>query len=393
MTHQKKQTLLSNPLVLSLLAIGCTSGTPDVGKEDPFGMGGAGTGGSTHHVVQGGAGGEQVIVVGGNAGTETMAGAGGKENACATSSQEVKLIPLDLGLLVDTSISMDYEDKWIKVKGALSIVSESSRYANIGMALQFFPLRLACEESAYAAPVVSMATLPAVGESLRTALSNQRMSGGTPLVQALRGMGKYVTTWATAHPDHRTVLVVATDGIPDTTCSSNAPPNTLENAVTIAGQLALGTFEGTSPKVPVFVIGVGDKLEALNEIALAGGSKAATLVSAGADVEAQFIAALDAIRAQTMTCDYAIPKNPTGNIDYNAVNVAFTQGNVATTLLYVPKAEDCKSAPGKGWYFDDPKNPTKVTLCPDICETVSTATKGAVSVVFGCKREDAPIIQ
>jgi hypothetical protein len=287
---------------------------------------------------------------------------------------------------------MDYDEKWIKISGALSIVSQSQRYANIGMALQFFPLRLACDESAYDDPVVPMATLPGVSESLRSALSKQRMSGGTPLVQALRGMGKYVTSWAAEHPDHRTVLVVATDGIPDTTCSSNTPSNTLENAVTVAGMLSGGTFYTDAPKVPVFVIGVGDELEELNEIAAAGGSKTATLVSAGADVEAQFIKALDAIRAQTMTCDYKIPPNPTGTIDYNAVNVAFKQDDDSKTLLYVPTADDCKNASGNGWYFDDPKAPTKVTLCPDICETVSTATSGTVSVVFGCKRVDAPIM-
>ena len=38
------------------------------------------------------------------------------------------------------------------------------------------------------------------------------------------------------------------------------------------------------------------------------------------------------------------------------------------------------------WYFDDPKMPTKVVLCPQTCERVSAAADGKMAVAFGCKR-------
>jgi hypothetical protein len=120
-------------------------------------------------------------------------------------------------------------------------------------------------------------------------------------------MGEYMAKWAEAHDDHRVVLVVATDGIPDATCAGSSPPNSLDQAVVAAGKLAQGKLYDGAPKLPVFVIGVGSELDALNQIAAAGGSDNATLISTGADVDKQFIAALDAIRRQSLACDYPIP--------------------------------------------------------------------------------------
>jgi len=308
---------------------------------------------------------------------------GGTITACVYSTSKVELIPLDLGLLVDTSASMDYQNKWVKVSGALSIVSESSRYNNVGMALQYFPLRLACDEASYAAPAVAMATLPGVGSDLRGSLLSKRMSGGTPLVQSLLGMGRYLSDWAVAHPEHRTVLVVATDGIPDGTCAGSVPENTLEQAVAAATKMAAGV-----PKVPVFVIGVGDELSSLDQIAVAGGSGKATLISTGADVDKQFIAALDAIRQKSLTCDYPIPPPQGGTLDLGAVNIGFSEAGGRETLLYVSKVDACAAAGDQGWYFNHPTSPTRIVLCPKTCDRISTSTTGEISVVFGCTRVD-----
>jgi hypothetical protein len=305
--------------------------------------------------------------------------------ACATSTQKLNLMPLDLGLLVDTSASMDYENKWIKVSGALGIVSQSPRYLNVAMALQYFPLRLSCDEAGYAKPPIEMGVLPVVGDALRTSLAGQRMSGGTPLVQALDGMGSYMAHWAEAHPDHRTVLVVATDGIPDGTCSGSTPPNSLAEAVLAAGRLAGGEAYKNAPKVPVYVIGVGSELTSLNSIAESGGTGKATLISTAADVDKQFIAALDAIRNQTLTCDYTVPPPEKGSLDFNAVNVSFSDYAGKETLLSVSQA-NCDKAGDKGWYYDNPTKPTKVVLCPQTCERVNTSRDGQINFVYGCQR-------
>lgn len=378
--------------LLPLVSLACGTGSPgSTHLNTGGGTGSSGAGGGQGTIATTG----QPTLTLGDAGNPARQGDGGTSPgdlaACAKSTQKIELMPLDLGLLVDTSASMDYDSKWVKVSGALAIVSESSRYANVGMALQYFPLRLACDEPSYAKPDVSMGTLPGVGDALRASLSLQRMSGGTPLVQALRGMGNYLTTWATANPTHRTALVVATDGIPDSTCAGSTPPNSLSEAVTVAGGLAQGTLFTGAPKVLVFVIGVGSDLTALNAIAKAGGSGSATLVSTGADVDQQFIAALDSIRKQTMTCDYPIPApQGGGQLDLTTVNVAFSQAGTTDTLTYVPSAADCALAAGKGWTFDNPTTPTKVVLCSDTCDRVNTATDGGVDVVFGCTRVELP---
>jgi hypothetical protein len=256
------------------------------------------------------------------------------------------------------------------------------------MALQYFPLRLNCDEASYATPAVAMATLPGVGDALRTSLLSKRMSGGTPLVQSMRGMGTYLADWALAHPTHRTVLVIATDGIPDATCAGSTPPNSLPDAVAVAKDLAAGTLSANAPKIPVFVIGVGDELSSLNQIAAAGGSSTATLISTGADVDKQFITALDAIRQQSLSCDYAIPVSQSGVLDLNAVNVSFTEGASKETLLYVADPNDCAAAADRGWHFDDAAKPTKIVLCPNTCDRVSTSSSGEIAVIFGCARVD-----
>lgn len=369
--------------------LGCNQGgTPFAG----------GTGGTTVQPTGGAGGGGGAPVINLDAGVISQDAAastvvvpgvdGGSVAACAYSTSKVDLIPLDLGLLVDTSASMDYLDKWVKVSGALEIVSESSNYVNIGVALQYFPLRLTCDETSYATPAVAMATLPGVGAALRASLESKRMSGGTPLVQAMRGMGTYLVNWATANPTHRTVLVIATDGIPDATCAGSTPPNSVDEAVVVATALSGGTFSSNAPKIPVFVIGVGDDLTSLNAIASAGGSGSATLISTGDNVDKQFIAALDAIRTQSLSCDYAIPVPQSGTLDLQAVNVSLVEGSSRETLLYVADSSDCSAAADKGWHFDSATSPSKIVLCPETCDRVSSTVSGEVDVIFGCTRVD-----
>jgi hypothetical protein len=305
---------------------------------------------------------------------------------CAADAQSVALVPLDMGLGVDTSYSMDFDDKWIQVRDALNVFAKNPNYANMGVALQFFPIREQCNVDQYGMPIVPMQVLPGVQPAFSSAVDAQRMFGGTPLVQVMQGMVAYMRDWSMTHTDRKPVLVLATDGIPDDTCSASDidPSNSLDNALA----LAKDAFEG-HPSIPVFVIGVGAELTALNAIAKAGGTDSAAVIATTGNVTEQFLAALDNIRRTALSCDYAIPPPTSGAIDYDAVNVTFREGTAkAETFYYVGTADDCKLSATGAWYYDDPKNPTKVVLCPQTCERVSAASDGKMAVAFGCKRND-----
>ena len=373
----KAKTRIVSLLSGAGLTLAC-SGPPELVSNDGAQPGGgndgaAGRGGSLSVNIDGGIG------AGGSSQTS------GSET-CATSSAEVALTPLDMALAVDTSYSMDFDDKWAHVRGALKVFVNNPNYANMGVSLQFFPVRQQCNVELYGVPDVAMQVLPGVAPAFTSAVDAQRMFGGTPLVQVLEGMLGYLRDWASAHPGRKPVIVLATDGIPDDTCSASDidPPNTLENAVALAKSAYTG-----QPSIPVFVIGVGAELSALNRIAEVGGTGAAAVLSTGGNVTQKFLVALDDIRTSALSCEYEIPPPSTGKIDFDAVNVQFQDASaMAETFFYVEDAAGCSTAPEHSWYYDDPEQPGHVMLCPKTCERVSAASAARVSIAFGCKRND-----
>jgi hypothetical protein len=366
----------------------CGSGSPNVpNADDPIGsVAGDANGGTSGTGNATGGFGNDINVGPGDGGSNGNVEPDPDLETCAANAQEVALIPLDMGLGVDTSYSMDFDDKWPQVRDALNVFAKNPNYQNMGVALQFFPVRQQCNVDQYGDPVVPMQVLPGVQPAFTAAIESQRMFGGTPLVQLMQGMVGYMRGWAKTHSDRKPVLVLATDGIPDDTCSASNidPSNSLDNALL----LAKDSFEG-KPSIPVFVIGVGEELTALNAIAEAGGTKEAAVIATSGNVTQAFLAALDDIRRSALSCNYDIPPPKSGDIDYSAVNVTFRQGSSKpSTFFYVKTAADCELQPEQGWYYDDPKQPTQVVLCPQTCERVSAASDAKMDVAFGCKRND-----
>jgi Mg-chelatase subunit ChlD len=386
---------------LALLGVLTGCGSATVTRDTPL-HGGAGNGGESGSgesgnnggdstgVSDSGAGGGGLILhhVDGSVGTGPITEVDGAPNhgdTCAAADAQVKPVPLDIALLVDTSYSMDFDLRWQYVKGGLLEFVESPGQGSLGMSLQFFPLRDQCDIPAYAAPTLAMANVTDMQADIESTLNARRMSGGTPIVQALQGVGQYATTWAKAHDDHRTVIVVATDGVPDDTCAASSlnPPNSLANAAKTAQTLATGT-----PPLPVFVIGVGEELDALNTIADAGGTSSAVLIKDGASAQQELTLALRNIQKKSLGCEYLVPKDTSSNIDFNTVNVDFTVGTRTTSFYYSDGAKNCSLKPDSAWYYDDPQNPTKVVLCPDTCSRVADAPAARIDIAYGCKRRE-----
>jgi uncharacterized protein with von Willebrand factor type A (vWA) domain len=114
--------------------------------------------------------------------------------------------------------------------------------------------------------------------------------------EAIRGACSYAQSWKTTHPDRKVVVLLVTDGEPEAplTCGdAGAGPccPTLVDAVTATTECL-----HAMPGLQTFVLGVGPYLDNLRQIAAAGGTKDAFLVSGG-DVAAKVLDALNAIRA------------------------------------------------------------------------------------------------
>ena len=302
-------------------------------------------------------------------------------NNCGGTTQKVELAPLDMVITLDTSGSMDFDLKWVSVQAALEDFVSDPRFNGLGVGLQFFPLRRQCEIDAYQTLAVPIDVLPTVTPAIVSALDKKKMSGGTPMTQALEGTLAATKDWLTAHPDHRSVVVLTTDGIPDDTCqvpTGGGLSNSLDNVKTVVAAAKNGT-----PSIPTFVIGVGSELGPLNDIAVAGGTTSAVLVDTASDIKAALLTALTNIRRTALQCEYDIPMGP--DTDLDRVNITFKTGGSTTAFGNVGDLSGCSKAPLQGWYFNDPVTPTKIELCPQACDGVKTSSDGEINVVFGCK--------
>ncbi len=348
--------------VVLLYGPGC--GSHSNGGEP--GGGGGGDGGSSGSVFSNG--------------DDGGSGADGGFGGCATVTQKAQKVPLDMVIGLDTSFSMNFDDKWTNLKSALEAFVQNPAYADLNIGLQFFPIRAQCNVSDYQNLAVNLGAAPQVSGSIVQALEAQMMAGGTPTVPLLQGLTAYLQAHQNA--GHKPVILLATDGVPDDTCLSDIDgetPNSLANAITVAASAYAGT-----PSIETFVIGVGDDLTALNGIAQAGGTTSATLVDTSNGAQQTFLAALDAARLSAIPCNFTIPP---GAIDPSQTNVTYMPAaGGEQEFVFVGDAADCSKAPDTGWYFDDPNQPTQVILCPAVCNTVKADDLGQVNVVFGCPR-------
>lgn len=243
-----------------------------------------------------------------------------------------------------------------------------------------------CDVAKYAAPATAIATLPGAAAGLVASIDAQMPTGDTPTGPALTGAIQQAKAWATAHPDHRVVAVLATDGLP-TQCT----PNAIDDVAALAKLGVSGT-----PSINTFVIGVFADQDVANgaqtnldKIARQGGTTQAFIVNTQKDVTAQFQMALDAIRGTRLACEYQIPAaTGGGSLDYGQVNVALTNGDKKTVVYYVKNQASCDSSSG-GWYYDvEPGagTPTKIIACPTTCSTFEAAPNGAsVGIALGCE--------
>src|SRR5258705_4114611 len=123
-----------------------------------------------------------------------------------------------------------------------------------------------------------------------------------------------------SHPTNMGSVLLAPDGQPP---AGWAAPNRIPDFAGFAEGAAAGM-----PAIPTYVIGIGD-LANLNEIALAGGTGHGAFIvdGTGQTTQQEFLMAMNAIRATSLPCDFAIPATDAGTIDPKLVNLHYTPGN------------------------------------------------------------------
>jgi hypothetical protein len=252
-----------------------------------------------------------------------------------------------------------------------------------------------CRPSIYATPAAPIAELPAAEAGLLAVLNGTEPDGLTPSGPALQGAIAHASAWATDHPDHQVVVVLATDGLPtlyeqNMDCveiTQQTYVREVDNVIALAAEGRAGM-----PSISTFVIGVFgpadlDAPAILNAMADAGGSNEAFIVDTQGDVGAQFRDALNQIRGARLACELAIPEPEAGKtLDFNQVNVTFDNGNGPATLFYVEEWSGCDPTTG-GWYYDKAPSagtPERIVVCPTTCEQFGQVEMGSVQIQLGC---------
>lgn len=309
--------------------------------------------------------------------------------SCVRGQYTAKARALDMFVLLDQSGSMqEHEDRWTPVTTAIKTFVGLPELARTGVALQYFPLgssdEIKCLAATYETPAVAMAELPANTEPIRTSIDahffshaeccNTEEHSGTPTRPAAEGALTYMQAWLKQNPEHVGVLLLATDGEPSSVCDNNKVPDVAK---------VLSAAASGSPQVKTYVIGIGSN-DKLDQLASAGGTGEHALIVDGTGVmtEQQLLTALAKIRNEALPCDY-----PVDDIaDVNSLNVEWTVGadGDATRLIDVVDQSSCAKASTTGWYYDDPKQPTRINLCPETCKTLGEQVDVSVRIVEGC---------
>lgn len=92
------------------------------------------------------------------------------------------------------------------------------------------------------------------------------------------------------------------------------------------------------------------------------------------------------IATARIACEFDVPEAD-GALDSNAVNVTVANGtNPPVVVPRVASSAECGAL--EGWYYDDPKDPSKVLLCPISCDAAQSkggTTPPKVEILFGCE--------
>jgi von Willebrand factor type A domain len=190
-------------------------------------------------------------------------------------------VPLDVYILFDQSCSMSCpisrggpgqccmggpDPRIAPVRQAMNQFLHDSKSTNISFGIGYFgaqPVGSArCDAAFYERPAVAIG--PEQADTIVASLDAVQPTGETPTGAALRGACHYAQQDKHAAPGHSVVILLVTDGIPETPVTKCGA--TLPDAVQAASACA---GDAQTP-IKTYVLGVGQALSNLNQIAAAG---------------------------------------------------------------------------------------------------------------------------
>jgi von Willebrand factor type A domain len=378
-------------LLVALLSCGGSE------KESTFGNtsggtsatgGGAGGAAGKGSILDGGG----IITTGGGGGGGGAGGFGGSglgEDAkvCGGIEVAVETQPFNMLIMFDQSISMNEflngtspPTRWEAVTGAVIQFFQSADAQLLSIGLAYFeqidPTTSAtsCRVQDYSTPEVEIAPVDATqSQKLIDSMKKHYPTGFTPTAPALQGALDHAKAYTMAHPGPKTIVVLATDGIP-TQCMPNG---SYDIGQMIAGPAFMGT-----PSIRTFVIAAGSSssLMSLSAIASAGGTGQPVFVSDDpSKTTDQIKSAFQRLGRTNFSCSYKIPAGGEGGrTDPSQINVVIRTGTGGDRRLPLfSTSTNC----GDGWYYDNPGKPENIMLCPQTC---SSLFNGELRIVVGC---------
>jgi hypothetical protein len=319
-------------------------------------------------------------------------------NACGVGMLSAKLSPVNMLVMFDRSQSMNDDDKWPNATAALISFFEHPDSAGLRVALRFFPhdepaegcSEDGCDAVACSEPLVPIGELtadPAPQDAQEDALvsavdpaapgsgGNGGGGQGTPIYAALDGSLRWAQSDLALHPDEKSVVIFVTDG----------EPNGCDEDFDNISELAADALSASG--VTTYAIGLeGSNEDQMDQLAEAGGTKNGIFIDNSANAEQELLAALNAIRGETLTCDFAMPQASDANmvIDATKVNVTFTSG-AGMVGTFGQVADDAGCGTAKAWHYDDPQSPQRIVLCPAACELAQADPAAKLEILLGCE--------
>ncbi len=307
---------------------------------------------------------------------------------CSTSQSEVARTPVYLEFVVDASGSMS-GDKWEAQTAALTqILADFHTQADtkLGVGMIMFG-----ESVPYPRPgkdVFVNYVDDAQFKALNDLLAKSGPTGSTPTKGALTGGYKVLQNFVPLAPleeGGKKVVVLMTDGEP-----TDGDPADILPLVDAAYNY--------DPSIQTFSVGVGldgitDAISFMGQVAQKGGTGPKGCIPTSTDPKTMcffpidpgaktvtqltqdFVDTINRIRLRA-SCEYSLASD-NASADPSKVNVVFVDD--AGKVVTVPQD------PVDGWTYDDPTNPTKVTLHGAACEKAGTDLTSQVKVVLGCK--------
>lgn len=293
-------------------------------------------------------------------------------------------VPLSLVILLDRSGSMQ-GDRWTSATNAIRAFVDRSEVVGMKVGLQFFPPVAGdqCVAATYANLSVPIDVLPDNVLPIQQRLANTSPNGGTPMGAALDGTIGAMQRWLAEAEPHAGAVILVTDGDP-AGCGGG-----IDAVASVAASGVDPTGDG--PSVRTFAVGMeGATFANLDKVAVAGGGHPKAFnVGGGVSAQQALLEALETIRTGVISCEYLLPtpKRTDGVLDLDSVELTFTPGqnDPPTSVRRVDSKEACGATTG-GFYYDDPKKPQSITLCPATCEAVRKAPPedSRMDVVLGC---------